>query len=146
MVRTRRERETLLPEKSERCSLAKSHRCLRTECLVSAVLVGILAMTVTWGSSAIVKSGYELVKARASLTKVEKQNELLRLEMAQMKSPQRIQNIAITQLGMIKAQTVYVAAKESSSANLAKTGSTETVTAQRSILFGNSLAEAHNLR
>lgn len=62
------------------------------------MVVGILAMFVTWGSSAIVKAGYELVQARACLTKMEKQNELLRLEMAQLKSPQygsrRLQSIS----------------------------------------------------
>ena len=146
MVRNNKEKTTLLPDKTDRCSLDKPRRCLRTECLVSAVLAGFLAMFVTWGSSAIVKSGYELVQARASLTKVENQNELLRLEMAQMKSPQRIQNIAIRQLGMIKPQTVYVAAKESSNSNLAKAADTETVAVKRSILLGNARAEAHNIR
>ena len=68
-------KEPLLPETTERCSLTKPRRCLRTECLVSAMVVGILAMFVTWGSSAIVKAGYELVQARACLTKMEKQNE-----------------------------------------------------------------------
>ena len=146
MVRNNKEKTTLLPDKTDRCSLDKPRRCLRTECLVSAILVGLLAMFVTWGSSAIVKSGYELVQARASLTKIENQNELLRLEMAQLKSPQRIQNIAIRQLGMIKPQAVYVAAKESSNSNLAKAVDKETVAVKSSILFGNARAEAHNIR
>jgi cell division protein FtsB len=146
MVRTRNNRETLLPEKTERCTVLKPQRCLRTECLVSAFAIGLLAMFVTWGSSAIVKAGYDLVQARACLTKMEKQNEVLRLEMAQLKAPQRIQNIAVRQLGMIKPQAVYVAAKESSKKTLAKTNAPETVTAQRSILFGNAKAEAHNSR
>ncbi len=146
MVRTRKYKEPLLPEKSERCSLTKPHRCLRTECLVSAVLVGLLAMFVTWGSSAIVKAGYELVQVRACLTKMEKQNELLRLEMAQMKSPQRIQNIATGQLGMIKPRSVYVAAKNSPGNKPSPDVASETVTARRSILFGNARAEAHNAR
>jgi cell division protein FtsB len=145
MARTQKFKEPLLPEKTERCSLAKPHRCLRTEYLVSAVLVGLLAMFVTWGSSSIVKSGYELVQARACLTKMEKQNELLRLEMAQMKSPLRIQNIAVGQLGMIKPQMVYVATKDSS-VKPSTDGASETVAARRSVLFGNSRAEAHNIR
>jgi cell division protein FtsB len=119
---------------------------LRTECLASAVIVGLLAMFVTWGSSAIVKSGYELVQARACLSKMEKQNELLRLEMAQLKAPQRIQNIAVGQLGMMKPQLIYVVAKEESGNKPVKEGATETVAARRSILFGNARAEAHNLR
>ena len=139
-------KEPLLPETTERCSLTKPRRCLRTECLVSAMVVGILAMFVTWGSSAIVKAGYELVQARACLTKIEKQNELLRLEMAQLKSPQRIQTIAVGQLGMIKPQTVYMAAKEASGKKPAKDGGLETVAMQHSVLFGNARAEAHKIR
>ena len=139
-------KEPLLPETTERCSLTKPRRCLRTECLVSAMVVGILAMFVTWGSSAIVKAGYELVQARACLSKMEKQNELLRLEMAQLKSPQRIQNIAVGQLGMTKPQLIYVVAKETSGNKPVKEDATETVAARRSILFGNARAEAHNLR
>jgi cell division protein FtsL len=142
----RNNKEPLLPEKTERCSLTKPRRCLRTECLASAMVVGLLAMFVTWGSSAIVKAGYELVQARACLTKMEKQNELLRLEMAQLKAPQRIQNIAFTQLGMIKPQAVYMADKDSSNKKPAKDGAAEKVAAQPSILFGNARAEAHKIR
>jgi len=146
MARTYNFTGPLPPEKAERCSFTKPRRCLRTECLVSAVVVGTLAMFVTWGSSSIVKSGYELVQARVSLTKMEKQNEILRLEMAQLKSPQRIQNIAVKQLGMIKPQAVYVVAKNSPSGKTPKEGANETVAARSSILFGNARAEAHNVR
>ena len=149
MPRIHERKETLLPDKTERCSLAKPRRCLRTECVVSAVVIGLLAMFVTWGSSSIVKAGYELVQARACLTQVEKQNELLRLEMARLKSPQRIQEIATTQLGMIKPQAVYIVAKDAKVAKTAKPvkeGSGEMVAARSSILFGNARAEAHNAR
>lgn len=143
MPRIHERKEPLLPEKTERCSLAKPRRCLRTECVVSAVIVGLLAMFVTWGSSAIVRAGYDLVQARASLSKVEKQNEILRLEMAQLKSPQRIQAIAMGQLGMIKPKAVYIVAKQSPNNKPVHGEAVETVTARRSILFGNSRAEAH---
>ena len=146
MARTHKDTEPLLSEKTERCSLTKPHRCLRTDCLVSAVIVGLLAIFVTWGSSVIVNSGYELVQARASLTKVEKQNELLRLEMAQLKSPQRIQNIAVGQLGMIRPPSVYVVAKDSSVNKPSVNTASETIVTRRSILFGNALAEAHTAR
>lgn len=129
----------LLNEKVERKQPEKSRGCLRTECVVSALLIGMLAMFVTWGSSAIVKAGYELVQSRACLTKLEKQNELLRLEMAKLKSHQRIQEIAVKQLGMIKPQTVYVAAKETKPDKETKTVQVAT----RGVLFGNARAEAH---
>jgi len=149
MSRIHERKESLLPDKTERCSLSQPRRCLRTECVVSAIVVGLLAMFVTWGSSSIVKAGYELVQARACLTRVEKQNELLRLEMARLKSPQRIQAIATTQLGMIKPQAVYIVAKDTNVAKTAKpvkAGSSEMVAARSSILCGNARAEAHKAR
>lgn len=136
----------LLPEKKQRICVAKSHVCLRAECLLSAILVGLLAMIVTWGSSSIVDAGYELVQARGCLSKVEKQNEVLRLEMARLKSPQRVQEIAVGQLGMINPQNVYVAVKVPSVKIPVAAGNTETVMAQHSILFGNSKAEAHTIQ
>jgi hypothetical protein len=112
MTRIRNTKRTLQSKKKRRCSLFKPRRCLRTECLVSTILVGILALSVTWGSSAIVNAGYDLVQSRACLAAIEKQNEVLRLEMAQLKSPHRIQNIAVGQLGMINPETVYMGDKE----------------------------------
>ena len=149
MVRTyHRHSDVLLPPKPERSVPVKPRRCLRTECLAATVIIGFLAMFVTWGSSAIVKAGYELVQARACLTRLEKENELLRLEMAQLKSPQRIQSIAVKQLGMIKPQAVYIVAKESNVAKAARPAKDreEIVAARSSILFGNARAEAHKAR
>jgi cell division protein FtsL len=137
-------RTPVLLEKTEKCVPAvRTRRCLRTECILSAILIGVLAMVVTWGSSAIVKAGYELVQSRACLTKLEKQNELLRMEMARLKSPQRIQQIAEKQLGMIKPAAVYVASKEARNNKTGKDGSTETVAAKGNMIFGNARAEAH---
>jgi cell division protein FtsL len=144
MSRLRKQRETLLSEETERCSLKNPRRCLRTECVISAILIGVLALFVTWGSSSIVKAGYELVQARACLTKLEKQNEMLRMEMARLKSPQRIQDIAVGRLGMIKPQAVYVASQETKSNRPNKDKAVETVASRGSVLFGNSRAEAHN--
>ena len=143
MPLVRKQSPVLLSEKVERCQPVKPRRCLRTECIVSALLVGSLAMFVTWGSSSIVKAGYELVQARACLTKLEKQNELLRLEMARLKSPQRIQEIAVGQLGMIKPQSVYVANKEPKAVKVVKEGALETVASRGTVIFGNGRAEAH---
>lgn len=131
------------PKKKERRFCHRSHVCLRTECLVSAVLVGLLAMFVTWGSSSIVSAGYDLVQARGCLRNLENQNELLRLEMAQLKAPQRVQNIAVSQLGMINPPTVYIAANGVVPGMPVKE---ETVTVQRNSLFGDSRAEAHTIQ
>lgn len=140
MPLVRKPKPLLLSDKVESSQPEKSRHCLRTECVVSALLIGLLAMFVTWGSSSIVKAGYDLVQARASLTKLEKQNELLRLEMAKLKSHQRIQEIAVKQLGMIKPQAVYVATKETKPVNESKN---QQVATHGTVLFGNARAEAH---
>lgn len=140
-------RHPLLPEKNERLAVRKKPCCLRTECLLSAILIGLLALFVTWGSSAIVNAGYELVQARACLNRAEKENELLRLELAQLKSPQRVREIAVNELGLRQPNTVYMAAKPSGTGGIVASDQDENQTAsRRTFLFGNSRAEAHNLR
>ena len=147
MLRRRKKRQTLLTEKKERVITDKTHYCLRTECLLSAILIGVLALFVTWGSSAIVKSGYELVQSRASLIKMEAENELLRLELAQLKSPERIRKIAVGQLGLVRPNVVYMAAVDSTAARtIVANAEASPANAQRSFLLGNALAEAHTSR
>lgn len=146
MTRTRI-RKTLLPEKrAGAVALARPRSCFRTECLLSAVLVALLGLFVTWGSSAIVEAGYGLVQARVCLTKLEKQNELLRLEMAQLRAPQRIQEIACGRLGMVNPPAVYVAVKNSGGLPQDSDASVAANIAPRPfLLFGNARAEAHDL-
>ena len=147
MLRRRNKRQTLLTEKKEYVITDKTHYCLRTECLMSAILIGFLALFVTWGSSAIVNSGYELVQARACLIKMEAENELLRLELAQLKSPERIREFAVGQLGLVRPNVVYMATTDSTAARTAVANAEASpVRVQRSFLFGNGLAEAHTLR
>ena len=147
MLRRRNKRQTLLTAKKDHVLTDKTHYCLRTECLLSAILIGVLALSVTWGSSAIVNSGYELVQARACLIKMEAENELLRLELAQLKSPERIREFAVGQLGLVRPNVVYMATTDSTAARTAVANAEASpVRVQRSFLFGNGLAEAHTLR
>lgn len=93
---------------SDRC-LPKVNVALRVKCLIMVVLVVAIAFFATIRSEAIVRDGYELVQMKAQVVKLEKENELMRLDIAKLKAPQRIQNIATTQLGMVLPQTVYCA-------------------------------------
>lgn len=83
---------------------------LRAKCLTVVVLLALIAMFVTMRSEAIIRAGYDLVQTKAQLMKVEKENELLRLDIAKLKSPQRIQAIAANELGMVIPPDVYCAA------------------------------------
>lgn len=79
---------------------------LRIKCFVVAVTMALMAMLVTVQSEYVVSSGYDLVQMKAQAAKLEKENELLKLEIAKLKSPQRIEYIATTQLGMVLPQAV----------------------------------------
>lgn len=82
---------------------------LRVKCLTTVTIVVFLAMFLTAYSEAIIRSGYELVQMKLQVIKLEKENELIKLDIAKLKSSQRIQNIATVELGMVMPQKVYYA-------------------------------------
>lgn len=84
---------------------------LRVECTILILLISALAMFTTIRSEVIVSDGYALVKMKSDALKLEKENERLKLEIAQMKAPQRIKQIAIAELGMLVPEDVYFASK-----------------------------------
>ncbi|MEN6413702.1 MAG: hypothetical protein ABFC84_13235 [Veillonellales bacterium] len=89
--------------------LPKVNGALRAKCFIMVIFAVTIAFFGTIRSETIVRDGYELVQMKAQVVKLEKENELLRLDIAKMKAPQRIQHIAATQLGMVLPQTVYCA-------------------------------------
>ena len=88
-------------------SLPKLDIALRMKCLMTVVLVASVAIFVTVRSEAIIRAGYDLVQLKSQAFSLQRENELLRLDIAKLKSPQRIQFIATTELGMVMPQTVY---------------------------------------
>jgi len=80
---------------------------LRVKCLTTVIIIVFVAMFLTACSEAIVRSGYELVQMKLQVIKLEKENELLKLDIAKLRSPQRIQNIATAELGMVIPKSVY---------------------------------------
>ncbi len=98
--------------------LVKPDIALRVKCLTTVTMIIVAAMFLTASSEAIIRSGYELVQMKVEVIKLEKENELLQLEIAKLKSPQRIQSIATTQLGMVMPQNIYCAESSSKSSNL----------------------------
>lgn len=102
--------------------LPKLDIALRVKCLITVLLVAAVAVVVTVRSEAIVRAGYELVQMKSQALSLQKENELLRLDIAKLKSPQRIQEIATVQLGMVVPQHVYYAESfpESGQSNIEK--------------------------
>ena len=88
-------------------SLPQLDIALRTKCLITVVLVAIVAIFVTARSEAIIRAGYDLVQIKSQAISMQRENELLRLDIAKLKSPQRIQFIATAELGMVMPQNVY---------------------------------------
>ena len=71
---------------------------LRSRCFLLLALVCITA-----------SRGYDLVKIQQQAETLEKENEHLKIEIAQMKSPERVRRIATEKLGMSTPKTVYFA-------------------------------------
>lgn len=95
---------------------------LRKQCLQLIALAAALAMLITIHSEFIVRAGYDLVEMKAQVAKMEKENDLLRLEVAKLKSPQRIQQIATKDLGMVLPQSTYYAAAASKTTGASPSG------------------------
>lgn len=87
----------------------KADKRLRAKCLILVVIATVMAVVTTMQSAAIVQAGYDLVKVKSQVAKVEKENELLRLDIAKLKSPQRIEEIATKELGLVMPKNAYYA-------------------------------------
>ena len=80
---------------------------LRSRCQMLFVTVAVLAMAVTVRSGISASRGYELVAIQQQVQQVEQENERLRIEISRLKSPQRIGQIASSQLGMEVPNKMY---------------------------------------
>lgn len=80
---------------------------LRSRCRVFFIVFTIFAMAVVIRSGIIASRGYALVATNNQADQLELENERLRVEIAQLKSPQRIKQIAEDELGMIVPRKMY---------------------------------------
>ena len=80
---------------------------LRSRCRFAFVVFAILAMAVVIRSGISASRGYALVATQNQAQQLELENERLRVEIAQLKSPQRIKQIAEDELGMIVTRKMY---------------------------------------
>jgi len=87
------------------------NRSLRLKCLALVVLCAVLAALTTVRSEWIVTEGYSLVKLRQHTMKLERENERLKLDIAKLKTPERIRDYAIKHLGMVMPKDVYFASQ-----------------------------------
>jgi cell division protein FtsL len=72
----------------------------------------VLALLVTVGSGISASRGYELVALQQQAEQKEQENERLKIEIAKLKSPDRIKAIAKDQLGMEVPRQTYFSSEK----------------------------------
>lgn len=80
---------------------------LRSRCRVAFVIFAILAMAVVIRHGISASRGYALVATQNQAQQLELENERLRVEIAKLKSPERIKRIAEEELGMVVPRKMY---------------------------------------
>lgn len=85
-----------------------AHLRSRAVILVLTLTVAMSVLTIRSGISAT--RGYELVQMQRAAAQLERENQQLELDIAHLKAPQRIRDIATNDLGMIVPKDVYFAA------------------------------------
>lgn len=74
---------------------------LRSRCIVLFIISAILAGFFIYRNGVATVEAYQLNQIRSQTVKIEAENSRLHLDIAYLKSPERIQEIATQQLGMI---------------------------------------------
>lgn len=77
--------------------------CLRA--IFFLIALGAMVVTLLGGIGA--KNGYTLLETQQKAEQLEQENELLKIEIAQLKSPARIEAIAVQELNMQIPQKMY---------------------------------------
>ena len=85
----------------------KLNHLLRSRCRVAFVIISVLAMLVVVRSGINASRGYALVATQNQAQELEQENERLRVEIAKLKSPSRIKQIAAEELGMAVPKKLY---------------------------------------
>ena len=80
---------------------------LRSRCKWLFLSVAVLAMAVTARAGISANRGYTLVETQQKAEAIEQENERLKIDIAKLKSPRRIKDIATGKLGMEVPENVY---------------------------------------
>ncbi|HBS60764.1 MAG TPA: cell division protein FtsL, partial [Firmicutes bacterium] len=72
------------------------------------ILIFIASMLMVAQNDQLVQTSYQLVEMNADVAKLEKENQSLRIDIARLKSPERIVNIATQRLGLVFPDAKYI--------------------------------------
>jgi Cell division protein FtsL. len=103
MKSSRAEGKVAKEERNERVAHAKKRRQLTFIFMAIAVLMALQIVQ----REMIVRNSYELVSVKSQVNSLQKENEFLRIELASLNSPDRIQAAATSQLGMVVPDRVH---------------------------------------
>ena len=87
------------------------NNALRTRCMILFVITTILAVFFILRSGMAASEAYHLNQMKGQATVLETENTRLHLEIAHLKSPERIQQIAQQELGMILPDKFFFSSK-----------------------------------
>ena len=87
------------------------NNALRTRCMILFVITTILAVFFILRSGMAASEAYHLNQMKGQATVLETENARLHLEIAHLKSPERIQQIAQQELGMILPDKFFFSTK-----------------------------------
>lgn len=87
------------------------NNALRSRCIILFVIVVALAGFFILRSGVAASNAYYLNQLKNQATKLEAENSRLHLEIAHLKSPERIQSIATKDLGMILPDKFFFSTK-----------------------------------
>ncbi len=104
----------------DRPSAATVNASLRNHCLVLFVLITVLSMGLALHRGISADRGYQMTELRRQASRMEKENEAIKVEIAHLKSPQRIKEIATAKLGMIVPENAYFSSDKGDSKKSAK--------------------------
>ena len=85
----------------------KLDHLLRSRCRLAFLVISLLAMLVVIRSGISASRGYALVATQNHAQQLELENERLKIEIAKLKSPSRIKQIAQDELGMNVPEKMY---------------------------------------
>lgn len=100
---TRSSRTETRTVRMERKTQGNTRNKVISLCMAVAVLMTLQIV----GREMIVRSSYELVSMKSKTNTLQKENEFMKIELAGLNSPDQIQKVATTQLGMVVPERVH---------------------------------------
>lgn len=83
---------------------------LRSRAAILVLVLTVASSVIMMRSGLSATRGYELVQMQRAVAQLERENQQLELDIAHLKAPQRIRDIATKDLGMVVPKDVYFAA------------------------------------